>query len=107
MKRIDHYGRCFTVSDRFADGLVSYLNDAVTAGKPLREFFPVRCYTTDPARTLGVTVQVSGVPMLVYPADAVFGGVAEIEDDPAALERLGKRRGCPNATRYEPSVDGR
>ncbi|MBX0300140.1 hypothetical protein K2F54_09135 [Cryobacterium sp. 1639] len=94
MKRIDYYGRSFTVSNRFADSLVSYLNDAVTAGKPLGEFFPIRCYTTDPDRLLDVTIQVvAGVPLLVYPADAAFDGVAEIEDDPAALGRLGYRRG--------------
>jgi len=93
MKRIDYYGRSFTVSDRFADALVSYLNDTVTAGKPLGEFFPVRCYITDPGHTVDVTIQVvAGVPLLVYPADAAFDGAAEVEDDPAALGRLGYRR---------------
>ena len=38
MKRIDYYGRSFAVSDRFAGALVSYLNEAVTTGKPLGEW---------------------------------------------------------------------
>ena len=38
MKRIDYYGRSFAVSDRFAGTLVSYLNEAVTTGKPLGEW---------------------------------------------------------------------
>lgn len=88
MKRIDYYGRSFTVSDTFAEALVGYVNRRVESGLPLGEFIPVRCYTTDPDAIVEVTLQlVSGVPLLIYPADVTFIG-AEIVDDPETIARL-------------------
>ena len=92
MKRIDYYGRSFTVSDAYAEALVSSVNHQVETGLPQGQFFAMRCFTTDPTTVVEVTVQlVVGVPMLVYPADAAFDGVAEIDDDPDALARLAFR----------------
>lgn len=89
MKRIDYYGRSFTVSDSYADALIGYVNHLVETGQPQGQFFTMRCYTTDPTRQIDVTAQfVAGVPLLVYPADATFDGAAEIDDDPATLEYL-------------------
>ena len=89
MKRIDYYGRSFTVSDTYAEALVGYVNRLVSSGRPLGEFVPVRCYTSDPTKAIDVTIQlVSSVPVLVYPADATFDGAAEIEDDETELARL-------------------
>ncbi|MHA6695281.1 hypothetical protein [Homoserinimonas sp. A520] len=88
MKRLDYYGRSFTVSDTFAGALVGYVNRRVESGLPLGEFIPVRCFTTDPDAMVEVTIQlVSGVPLLIYPADVTFIG-AEIIDDPEVLARL-------------------
>ncbi|HEU4807623.1 MAG TPA: hypothetical protein VFT01_05120 [Homoserinimonas sp.] len=88
MKRLDYYGRSFTVSDTFAEALVGYVNRRVEGGLPLGEFLPVRCYTTDPDAVVEVTIQlVSGVPILIYPADVTFIG-AEIVDDPETIARL-------------------
>ncbi|MEX1077898.1 MAG: hypothetical protein WED09_02165 [Homoserinimonas sp.] len=90
MKRLDYYGRSFTVSDTFADALVGYVNRRVEQGLPLGEFVPVRCYTTDPDAVMEVSIQlVSGVPLLIYPADVTFIG-AEIVDDPEVLDRLSR-----------------
>ncbi|MET0932848.1 MAG: hypothetical protein ABWX56_03985 [Mycetocola sp.] len=89
MKRIDYYGRSFTVSDTYANALVGFVNHLVETGQPQGQFFAMRCYTTDPTTPIEVTAQfVAGVPLLVYPADAAFDGAAEIVDDPATLERL-------------------
>jgi hypothetical protein len=88
MKRLDYYGRSFTVSDAFADALVGYVNRRVELGLPLGEFIPVRCFTTDPDDVVEVTIQlVSGVPLLIYPADMTFVGT-EMVDDPQVIERL-------------------
>lgn len=93
MKRIDYYGRSFTVSDRYAEALVGYVSHLAESGRPFGEFFAMRCYTTDPTVAIDVTVQiVAGVPVLVYPADAMFEGAAELDDDPAVLARLDHRR---------------
>jgi hypothetical protein len=92
MKRIDYYGRSFTVSDRYADALIGYVDHLVESGRAFGEFFPMRCYTTDPTKAVDVTVQiVSGVPVLVYPADVDFEGAAELDDDPAVIARLQRR----------------
>ena len=88
MKRLDYYGRSFTVSDAFADALVGYVNRRVESGRPLGEFIPVRCYTSDPDAVVEVTIQlVSGVPLLIYPADVTFLGT-EIVDAPEVIEHL-------------------
>lgn len=92
MKRIDYYGRSFTVSDRFADAFIGYVNHLVTSGKPFGEFFVVRCYTNNSEAPVEVSMQlVAGVPVLVYPATAEFDGAPEPEDDPQVLARLAKR----------------
>jgi len=89
MKRIDYYGRSFTVSDTYAGALVDYVNRRVANNLPFGEFFPMRCYAADPKTVIEVTVQlVAGVPVLVYPADAAFDGIEEIVDDAVALARL-------------------
>ena len=89
MKRIDYYGRSFTVSDTYAEALVGYVNHLVETGQPQGQFFAMRCYATDPSTVVEVTAQfVAGVPLLVYPADAAFDDVAEITDDPTTLARL-------------------
>ena len=89
MKRIDYYGRSFTVSDRYAEALVGYLNHLVETGQPQGQFFTMRCYTADPTVVIEVTAQfVAGVPLLVYPADAAFDGVEEIVDEPRAITQL-------------------
>jgi hypothetical protein len=88
MKRLDYYGRSFTVSDAFAEALVGYVNRRVESGLSLGEFIPVRCYTIDPDAVMEVTIQlVPGVPLLIYPADVMFHG-SEIEDDLEVIERL-------------------
>ncbi|MBF0671757.1 MULTISPECIES: hypothetical protein [unclassified Salinibacterium] len=92
MKRIDYYGRSFTVSDRFADGFIGYVNHLVASGKPFGEFFTVRCYINSTDGVMDVSVQlVSGVPVLVYPASPEFDGMPEPEDEPQVLSRLAKR----------------
>ncbi|MBG6237479.1 hypothetical protein IWX78_000422 [Mycetocola sp. CAN_C7] len=89
MKRIDYYGRSFTVSDAYAEALVAHVNHLVETGQPQGQFFPMRCYTTDPSTLVEVTAQfVAGVPLLVYPADAAFDGIAEPADDPETIARL-------------------
>lgn len=89
MKRIDYYGRSFTVSDAFAAALVGYVNRLVKSGQSLGEFIPVRCYTTDPDAPIDVTVQlVAGVPLLIYPADVTFADAADLVDDPETLAHL-------------------
>ena len=88
MKRLDYYGRSFTVSDTFADALIGYVNRRVESGLPLGEFIPVRCFTIDPDAVIEVTIQlVSGVPLLIYPADMTFVGT-DIVDDPEVIARL-------------------
>lgn len=92
MKRIDYYGRSFTVTDRYADAFVGYVNHLVASGRAFGEFFALRCYTSDPTHLVDVSVQlVAGVPVLVYPADATFEGAAEPDDDEAELARLDRR----------------
>ncbi|GHD46435.1 hypothetical protein D9V29_08775 [Mycetocola manganoxydans] len=89
MKRIDYYGRSFTVSDTYADALVGHINHLIISGLPQGQFFAMRCYTTDPAQVVEVTAQfVAGVPLLVYPADAAFDGADEIVDDPDTIAHL-------------------
>jgi hypothetical protein len=49
----------------------------------------VRCSASDKTAAVEVTVRlVSGVPVLVYPADAAFDGVGGIVDDVEVLARL-------------------
>lgn len=89
MKRIDYYGRSFTVSDTYADALVGHVNHLIISGLPQGQFFTMRCYTTDPTSVVEVTAQfVGGVPLLVYPADAAFNDADEIVDDPDVLAYL-------------------
>ncbi|MCW4386348.1 hypothetical protein OH146_11245 [Salinibacterium sp. SYSU T00001] len=92
MKRIDYYGRSFTVSDRYAEAFIGYVNHLVESGRPFGEFFTVRCYTNDPEMLVDVSIQlVAGVPVLVYPAGPEYVDAVEPYDDASVIEHLNRR----------------